>query len=605
MQLTHADFLCQPHKKAMNKNELITKVREQDSLTLEEKSQLIDLINRKRYGLVWEDKPEDVEGILNENLPVLSEVTDKAIIYNPEKQNNKTLFENSKDEIPNHILIEGDNLYALTSLCFTHENKIDVIYIDPPYNTGNKDFKYNDSFVDKEDSYRHSKWISFITKRLKIAKKLLKDDGVFFTSIGDDEFAQLKILCDEIFGENNFLANIVRKSKETSNKGRYFSPSTDYVLTYTKNISQLSEFFDTEAQQKEKYIKLFKNEDERGKYNIVSLYMPSLDQRPNQRYFIKCPDGTKVITPTPDKMFRWIPTTFEKNLKDNRVVFLETKTSPLIDEKGKQAKWNIYTKIYLHERQDVGTKPLTFVDIPNSLGSKELIRMNLDFSFSKPKELIKYLISILNKSNDIIILDFFAGSGTTLQATMELNEKDEGTRQCILVTNNENKICEEITYVRNKKVIKGYTKPNGEKVEGLTKNNFRYYKTTLVGREKTLKNKRQVTELATDLLCVKENCYKEIKGAKQIRIFQENFISIVIIYEDVVIPNAIELIKKLPKENIIKVYVFSEGQDPYTEDFEEVLDRVQLCALPDAIYKAYQNILPKKRKVETEIEAVN
>jgi len=589
----------------MNKNELITKVREQDSLTLEEKSQLIDLINRKRYGLVWEDKPEDVEGILNENLPVLSEVTDKAIIYNPEKQNNKTLFENSKDEIPNHILIEGDNLYALTSLCFTHENKIDVIYIDPPYNTGNKDFKYNDSFVDKEDSYRHSKWISFITKRLKIAKKLLKDDGVFFTSIGDDEFAQLKILCDEIFGENNFLANIVRKSKETSNKGRYFSPSTDYVLTYTKNISQLSEFFDTEAQQKEKYIKLFKNEDERGKYNIVSLYMPSLDQRPNQRYFIKCPDGTKVITPTPDKMFRWIPTTFEKNLKDNRVVFLETKTSPLIDEKGKQAKWNIYTKIYLHERQDVGTKPLTFVDIPNSLGSKELIRMNLDFSFSKPKELIKYLISILNKSNDIIILDFFAGSGTTLQATMELNEKDEGTRQCILVTNNENKICEEITYVRNKKVIKGYTKPNGEKVEGLTKNNFRYYKTTLVGREKTLKNKRQVTELATDLLCVKENCYKEIKGAKQIRIFQENFISIVIIYEDVVIPNAIELIKKLPKENIIKVYVFSEGQDPYTEDFEEVLDRVQLCALPDAIYKAYQNILPKKRKVETEIEAVN
>ena len=139
--------------------------------------------SKKKYGLVWEDKPEDVEERLREELPVLKEVKERAII-------------SDEEESLNHILIEGDNLEALTSLCYTHEGKIDVIYIDPPYNTGNKDFVYNDSFVDKEDSFRHSKWLSFMSRRLNLAKNLLSDDGVIFISIDDNEQAAVKMLCD-------------------------------------------------------------------------------------------------------------------------------------------------------------------------------------------------------------------------------------------------------------------------------------------------------------------------------------------------------------------------------------------------------------------------
>lgn len=181
----------------MNKKELYNKILQLDGLTNEEKSELLGLLRKqKKYGLVWEDKPEDVEERLRDELPVLVEDTSKALI-------------STETDAPNHILIEGDNLEALTTLAYTHEGKIDVIYIDPPYNTGNKDFVYNDKFVDKEDSYRHSKWLSFMSKRLRIAKQLLSDKGMIFISIDDNEQAQLKLLCNDLFGEKNFVVDLV------------------------------------------------------------------------------------------------------------------------------------------------------------------------------------------------------------------------------------------------------------------------------------------------------------------------------------------------------------------------------------------------------------
>ena len=175
----------------MNKKELYNKILQLDGLTNEEKSELLGLLRKqKKYGLVWEDKPEDVEERLRNELPVLVEDTSKAII-------------STDADAPNHILIEGDNLEALTTLAYTHEGKIDVIYIDPPYNTGKADeFKYNDKFVDDEDQFRHSKWLSFINKRLNIAYQLLTDDGLLFISIDDNEIAQLKCLCDSIFNHS-------------------------------------------------------------------------------------------------------------------------------------------------------------------------------------------------------------------------------------------------------------------------------------------------------------------------------------------------------------------------------------------------------------------
>ena len=204
----------------MNKQDLIKKIKDLTDISNDEKAYLIELINnKKKYGLVWEDKPENVEEQLRSMLPVFKEVKERAIVAdNP--------------EAPNHILIEGDNLHALTALSYTHAGKVDVIYIDPPYNTGNKDFIYNDSYVDKEDTYRHSKWLSFMDKRLRLAKKLLSDKGVIFISIDDNEQAQLKLLCDEILGSNSFLGTLIQDKLNSKNDTKNIQRNHEYIHVY-------------------------------------------------------------------------------------------------------------------------------------------------------------------------------------------------------------------------------------------------------------------------------------------------------------------------------------------------------------------------------------
>ena len=207
----------------MNKTELAQKIQALDGLSNEDKSTLLELLHtQKKYGLVWEDKPEDVEKRLETELPVLREVTDRAII-------------SDNPDVPNHILIEGDNLEALTALSYTHAGKIDVIYIDPPYNTGHEDFMYNDKYIDAANEFRHSTWLSFMAKRLKIARNLLSENGVIFISIDDNEQAQLKLLCDDVFS-GKFVGNVCwfkkRKGSFLSNK---LVSLTEYVLIYSKS----------------------------------------------------------------------------------------------------------------------------------------------------------------------------------------------------------------------------------------------------------------------------------------------------------------------------------------------------------------------------------
>lgn len=548
-------------------------------LSKEELLKVIEkLESRKKYGLVWDEErtKEQFEKESENALPVLKELKGKEIKADSSK--------------PVNILIEGDNYHALSVLNYTHQGKIDIIYIDPPYNTGNKDFKYNDKWVDKEDTYRHSKWLSFMNKRLRLAKTLLSDEGVIFVSIGDDEIAQLKILCDEVFGEGNLLAVISRKSKATSNKGNFFSPSTDYVLVYAKNYLLLNDFDDAFAQTADKYLKLFRHEDKRGKYNLVSLYMPSLDPRPNQRYYITCPDGTKVMTPEEDKMFRWIPSTFKKNLEDDRVVFIKTKTSPLIDDKGNKAKWNIYTKIYLHERQQSGMKPLTFIDIPNSLGSKELIKMGIDFAFSKPRLLVEHLIRITDKKNDVFVLDFFAGSGTTGHAVLNLNKVDQGNRIFIICTNNEENICTDICYPRIQKAIKGYKTPKGESIEGLG-GNLKYFKTSFVKRSIGKDSlKVRITRECTEMLCLREGIFEEVKKTDDYRIFQHND-RIMGVYYSLERSELKSLKKNLDKVKGKKIlYCFT--LDPLGLDKKDFRDwkGVSLEPIPQKILDIYEGI---------------
>lgn len=200
------------------------------------------------------------------------------------------------------------------------------------------------------------------------------------------------------------------------------------------------------------------------------------------------------------------------------------------------------------------------------------------------------------------ILDFFAGSGTTLHATMQLNKDDGGHRKCILVTNNENHICENVTYERNKRVINGYTTPKGEEVPGLTANTLRYYKTDFIGRDRTSRNMRQLVYASTDMLCIKEDIYREVKTfgslklkASVSRYFEENDKRMLVIYNELAVPAFAEEISKMNIDGKILIYVFAPGNYAYDDEFLDVLDKVNLCALPAAIYNAYQKVLPKRR----------
>ena len=560
------------------------KIQQLEGLTDEERAALMELAATKRYGLVWEEREEAVEERLREELPVLIEDKELAIL--------PRLQEGDGGRLPNHILIEGDNLEALTALSYTHEGKVDVIYIDPPYNTGNKDFVYNDSFVDSEDSYRHSKWLSFMSKRLRIAKRLLSDRGVIFISIDDNEQANLKLLCDEVFGEDHFVASPVRKRRDSqANLSKNISTIHEYVLIYRNSL----EFFLNKVSANID-LNEYKNPDNdiRGPYKT----MPCTN-RGGTKYSILSPVGTII-----EDEWRFTKDTFEALRQDNRIVFPRNGL-------GKPRY-----KLFLSEKKASGVIDNSWWDEWGTNQEGASLLKNIveeEFNNPKPVELITHILDLAS-NNTSTVLDFFAGSGTTLHAVMQLNKEDGGKRQCILVTNNENNICREVTYERNKRVIEGYTTPKGVAVEGLKDNNLRYYRTSLLPRERTNRNMRVLVNASTDLLCIKENIYNELKiegiAPRYARLFCEGEKRMLVVYDERVIPHVIDWLQSASATNAfkqsnnqaIKVYVFSPGAYAWDDDFAEVIDRVELCALPEAIYQAYKNVLPKKKVRRETIE---
>lgn len=542
----------------MNKYELAKKINELEGLTNDEKSELIKLLrSQKKYGLVWEDKPEDAEQRMVNEQPVLVEVPERAIL-------------SDDAEAPNHILIEGDNLEALTALSYTHTGKIDVIYIDPPYNTGNKDFSYNDTFIDRENGYRHSMWLSFMDKRLEISKNLLSSRGTIFISIDDNELSQLKLLCDEIFGERNFIACPVRRRRKSqANLSKNISTIHEYVLIYRKNIEH-------ELNKVEANLDLdsFKNPDNdpRGPYTT----MPCTN-RGGTKYSVVTPTGNVI-----EDEWRFKKQTYDQLFEDNRIVF----------PRGGKGKPRY--KLFLSEKQRGGVIPNSWWDEleSNQEGAALLKQILGEDAFSNPKPVgLITFIEKLSTLKDSTILDFFAGSGTTLHATMQLNAEDGGHRRCILATNNENGICENVTYERNRRVIQGYTTPKGEKVPGLTRNNLRYYKTKFVPRDKSPKNLRNLMALSTDMLCIHNDTYIEKPFAgkninnKIARYFESNDGTkrMLVIYRAEAIQALVELMKQEfkngeSKENgKLMVYVFSPNGYAYDDEFEDVADYVSPC----------------------------
>ena len=597
----------------MNSNDranLIKRINTLEGLTDKERSALLGLLREnKTYGLVWEDKPEVVEERLRDELPILTEVPERAII--------------SEDkDAPNHILIEGDNLEALATLAYTHEGKIDVIYIDPPYNTGNKDFIYNDSYVDKEDSYRHSKWLSFMSRRLKIAKKLLSDRGVIFISIDDNEQANLKLLMDDtnFFGEKNFIAILPRITKASGKTTDKIAQNHDYILLYAKDSSKCT--ITGLPHDDEGYKNVDEFYKERGKFKLnQTLDYDSLSYSDSLDYPIKI--GNDIFYPggnyenfkkrksgnhkRADWAWRWSKDLFDFGYNNGFIVVKSGKNGKRIYTKTYQKvnieKINNSYKIVEKDR----LKPIQSIQLIDNRFSNDNAKKELQnilgeslFDYPKPTSIMHYLLQAI--PNCEYVLDFFAGSGTTLHATMQLNAEDGGHRQCILVTNNENNICEEVTYERNRRVIQGYTNAKGEEVAGLTKNNLRYYRTGFVGRSRSMQNMRKLVNLATDMLCIKEDLYTEQKTfgdhktCKGIfRYFDDGKKQMLIIYREEAIDELIDIIYDMDISQPIKVYVFSPSEDPWEGSFDDVSDKVELCALPQAIYNTYRRILPKKK----------
>lgn len=421
----------------------------------------------QKYGLVWEDKPEDIVDLCKEKIPILKEIKTKEIHTN---------------EDPPNILIEGDNYHALSVLNYTHKEKIDIIYIDPPYNNGKKSWKYNNRFVDKDDSYKHSKWISFMNKRLKLAKKLLKKTGILVCAIDHNEQERLGLLLEDIFPAHEKTC-ITIINNPSGQQSQNFSYIHDYAyFIYPKG---------------RKYILFEKRDDEPDIRNFRDVTGDdSLRTAAKNCFYSICIQNEKIIGFGDVCKNNFHPESI--NILKNDIIEIYP-----IDPNGIERKWryarqtvesikNELEPFFINRRKVWDIKRIkkyfpyktVWTDKKynsNNYGS-QLLNNIIETSFEYPKSpyTIQDIIKACSHSKyDAIILDFFAGSGTTGHAVLELNKQDGGNRRFILCTNNENNICTDVCYPRIKKVINGYKNLKGEKIKGLG-GNLKYFKTDFV-----------------------------------------------------------------------------------------------------------------------------
>jgi adenine-specific DNA-methyltransferase len=536
--------------------------------TKEELIKRIDALEkRKKYGLVWDEEKtkEKFEAEAEGKFPVLKEIKSKEIKTGPEK--------------PTHILIEGDNYHALSVLNYTHEKAIDVIFIDPPYNTGgneHKDFKYNDSYVDREDAFRHSKWLSFMYKRIVLAKKILKNSGLIFITIDDNEFAQLKLMCDDIFGEKNFVMNIVWQSRRSVSNDAIISQNHNYILFYARNKQWLQdnkEYFRLEA-DKEK----FNNPDNDPKGPWVADPFDAPNIRPNLTYPIKNPNTKKVYMPPNGRCWRTTEEQYKKFLREGRIIF------------GKTGKSKPQLKRYLNEIDEYSMTPTSWWDDVGTTteGTKELIRIfgEAPFNNPKPTSLMEKIID-LSLKREGIILDFFAGSGSTGNSVLNISKFKNKNHQVILCTNNENSICENVTYPRMQKLLKGFKNPQGEKIEGYNQN-LKYYKTAFVSQEPTDKNRELLTKEAEEMLCLRENTFELVLEKADYKIYKNSKLYLGIVWNQMAIDNFKKEVSKYDKN--ISVYVFSLSDEDFNNEFADMKKKIKVCSIPEAILRVYRRI---------------
>jgi adenine-specific DNA-methyltransferase len=393
---------------------------------------------RERYGMDWPGKKEALRLIQTPSAATLKPCREESVNF----------------DTTENLFIEGDNLEVLKLLQKSYYGKVKMIDIDPPYNTG-KEFIYPDNYSESLETYLeyaglidgegkkfstntanegrfHTKWLNMMYPRLYLARNLLRDDGVIFIHIDDNEASNLRKMCDEIFGEENFIAQLIWKCRAGGGAdSKFFSNDHEYVFCYSKNTSELSRFY---TDYTEEQLKKFQYEDDRGKYFIKTLEMPeALGKRPNLQYPITAPDGSLIQSKREGTNYTWVLSEPE---------FLKHKEKGLIEFKLTNGKWMVYRKYHIavangETRQ---TKPRSIMDkiALTANGGKELKLLfnSTDeykiFDNSKPTDLIKYILKIVSDNHDII-LDFFSGSATTAHAVLDLNKQDSGNRKFIMI----------------------------------------------------------------------------------------------------------------------------------------------------------------------------
>lgn len=432
-------------------------------------------LTSKKYGLVWEEHEEEVDVKMQTHIPVFTEIKEREIV-------------GDADSEECNFLLEGDNLHSLKLLEKTHKGKIDVIYIDPPYNTGSQKFIYDDCLVEELDSFKHSKWLSFMSERLLLAKKLMNTSGMIMISINEVELYNLKLLCDNIFGEENFLAKIIWQSTPGSNTGIEIKTVTEYVLVYARDkgnckVSGKVIVDDNKYRYEDEFV------SRRGKYVLNKLDRRMTGQHYSEalNYPIRMPDGSSIYAGShnehqPNWNWRWSKDKVKWGIENGFIVM----------KKGTNGKWVIYFKQYqyVNNNDEIIERVLPYQNLIKDLdgansarGTQEVMTLfdKKAFDYPKPLNLIKYILEI-HPNRSSLVLDFFAGSGTTGQAVMELNMESGANRKFILCTNNENNICEEVTYQRLKTVITGKREDGSTYSDGLPAN-LKYYKTDFVAKD--------------------------------------------------------------------------------------------------------------------------
>jgi len=576
----------------MTEQEYLQKIQELEKKVLRLQTEL-KKNSETQYGLRWMDVPEAFEAEAENAIPTLEEVPEKDI--------------SNDDGKPTHILIEGDNFHALTCLNYTHKGQIDVIYIDPPYNTGSDGFVYKDKRVlDKfpdgttvptDHPLRHSYWLSFMHKRLELAKNLLSERGVIFISIDDNEQANLKLLCDQVFGEENFVTNLIWQKKfSPQNDSKWFSDNHDFIICIArKKENWHPNLLDRNDNTNSRYSN--PDNDPRGPWASTDLAVKTYSK--DYDYPITTPSG-KIVSPSNGRCWMTSKERMQELIADNRIWF------------GKTGNNMPRYKTFLSEVQQ-GIVPLSiwmYNEVGHNQSAKQELKQiffdrHLPFETPKPVSLLQRIIQISSQKSSII-LDFFAGSGTTMHATMQLNEEDGGHRQCILVQQNENNICEAVTYERNKRVMQGYTNAKGEAVAGLG-NSMKYYRTAFVGEHKitdiTDADKVALTQKAGCLLALGENNLEEIKTAKSYQIFQlrkgdkptNDFGYTAVYFSGNLLQFAdfrheIEQIQAANPLTRIAVYVFTWGDPSVFENEFDDLSGITIKPIPQPILEIYQNI---------------